>query len=139
MPSQDLNALSATQRRRVGLALVILGILGALLIHSHPQALQAPAWVAYTATASFVLAGVAVFLHASASRRVYAWLMAALLGVMSLIPAWVALGPGERQCWSALLPIGELGCRVAFGVGAVVMLGAVALAVAIARKASSAA
>jgi len=138
MSSQYLNGLSPMKRRWVGLALVTLGLLSVVLIYSHPEKLRAPGWVAYSAALSFVCAGIMVFVHALVSPRVYAWLAVGLLSIMSLVPAWVAFGSGKRECQSALPLFGELGCRIAFGVGAALMLCIVVLAVLLARRASSA-
>jgi hypothetical protein len=138
MSRQSPDTLSPAQRRLTGVAIAGLGLLYASLVRTYPELVRTPAWVAYTAASCFVLAGFAVFIQASISRRAYAWMMVALLGLMTVVPAWIAFGPGERICSARTLPVGETGCRVAFGFGTLIMLGVVALAVSLARKTTSA-
>ena len=139
MHSQSLDSLSPTKRRLVGAAMTCLGLLVAWIVGMQPDKLRAPPWVAYVAASCFGVAGLAVFLHASASRKTYAWLVACLLCLMALVSAWVAFGPGERQCSATPLLASELGCRIAFALGTFVLLGFVAAAVASARRLARAA
>ncbi len=79
--------------------------------------------------------GLAIALHSVVTRRMLGWAMLALLAIMTSIPAWIAFGPGERQCVSTVaLLTGEIGCRVVFGAGAMVMAGLLVFAVVLARK-----
>jgi hypothetical protein len=100
-------------------------VLIAVAITVHPDGLNAPAWVAYVAAASFGLAGLSAL--AQAFRRIslayglVCWLLCALL----LIELWIAFGPGARQCTIrvpglASLPA-DLGCRSVFGLGALLV------------------
>ena len=146
MPSQpvktyaSLDDLSPARKRLLGLAIAVVGAAAAWLVHSHPQHLHAPAWVAFAACACFVIAGTAVTLHSSLSPRAYSWAMVLLLATMASVPGWIALGPGERHCTSSVpLLDSERGCRIAFGLAALAMAGLLAIAVAQACKATNAA
>jgi hypothetical protein len=100
------------------------GGLTAAMIYRRPGQLHAPAWVAYTACAAFVFAGLAIIADGTALRRTHAWPVACTTAL--LVPgAWVAFGPGVRRC-SVSLPFfstvgSELRCRGAFGLGAVIV------------------
>lgn len=81
---------------------------------------------------------VAVTLYSFVSRGTYAWMIAGLLAVMTVIPGWIAFGPGERHCTSsASVPLAEFTCRIAFGAGAILMAGITVLAAVLARKGGS--
>lgn len=136
MPDTSLDRLSPGRKLALGSAVAGAGLLTALLIRYQPERLRAPAWVAFLACACFVLAGVAIALHAWLSRRAYARIMALLLLAMTLLPAWLALGPGPRHCSSALpLLAGEGACRGTFGAGALLLLASAMLAIRMARRA----
>lgn len=114
-----------TPRARVAFGAVIaaLGAMTVLVIYLHPEKLRAPLRVGLAASSSFGIAGIAVALHPFISARSYRWSMIVLLAVMASIPAWIAFGPGVRTCHSNIpFFTGEYGCRVAFGIGAVLML-----------------
>ena len=122
--------MSAEPSRRQALVIggiaIALGGLAAAMIHTHPEGLRAPAWVAYAAVATFPLAGVALIAGAVGARRVVPWL-GVLIACGLLIPGlWVALGPGGRECSFSLAFLGgtasELVCRTGFGVGALLCL-----------------
>ena len=104
------------------------------LMLANPERLRVPLWVGLSAAIAFMIAGAAVALHSFISRRAYAWLMVGLLAAMTSAPAWIAIGPGQRKC-TAIIPvlIGELACRWAFAIGALVCL---SLCVAAARVAT---
>lgn len=81
------------------------GGIAAAMIYRQPDQLHAPAWVAYTACAAFVLAGLAIIADGTG--------------------AWVAIGAGVRD-GSVSVPFfgtvgSELLCRGAFGLGAVIV------------------
>ncbi|HVE88650.1 MAG TPA: hypothetical protein VNA44_03035 [Burkholderiaceae bacterium] len=103
----------------------VAGLLTAAMITLHPEGLNVPAWVAYVACAAFVFAGLTIMADEFALGRMYAWLVIACV-VSLLVPgAWVAFGPGARECSVSgpfLSGIGsELVCRGAFGLGAVIV------------------
>lgn len=81
-------------------------------------------WGAFTACFCFVVADLAVALHAFVSRRTYNWFMAVLLAAMAAIPIWIAFDfdLGKRQCTSNLAYLaGEFGYRAVFGVAALLL------------------
>lgn len=131
--SVPIHAASPVQRRRAGLGMVVVGALAAWAMRVHPAGLRVPAWVGYSAAASFVLAGAAVWADASDARRTYRWCVVGLLSLMTVVPAWIAFGPGARECRAAPVALGAVGCRVAFGAGTVLLLAAWVAAVASAR------
>ena len=107
-----------------------VGLFTAWLVTAHPERLRAPLWVALMACFCFVVAGMAVALHAFVSRRAYSWFMVVLLGAMAAIPAWIALGFGTRQCTTNFAYIAsEFSCRAVFGVSALLLACMLAVAV----------
>jgi hypothetical protein len=114
-----------------GLVFVALSVVLCLLIYYKPQQLNAPAWVAYSAAAAFLVAGLLMCASALNATRTQAWLGVALLGSMVLVTIWVAFGSGERQCTISLLGLElvstDLFCRTALGVGAIIVVGILAL------------
>jgi len=106
----------------VGWFFVAAGTLTAALVYGHPEALHAPAWVAYAACATFVLAGLAVVARAEQRGRLHAALLLATLAAFFSVAAWAAFGPGPRDC-SVALPFfqglaADWLCRGAFSFGA---------------------
>jgi hypothetical protein len=65
--------LSAEPTRKqaiaIGCAAIALGAGSAAAIYLHPEGLRAPAWVAYAAVSTFVLAGAALLAGAFGARR----------------------------------------------------------------------
>jgi hypothetical protein len=103
----------------------VAGGITAAFIYRRPDLLHAPAWVAYTACAAFVLAGLAIIADGTALRSTHAWLAVACTAALLVPGAWVAFGPGVRQC-SVSIPFfstvgSELLCRGAFGLGSVIV------------------
>lgn len=114
----SVNLLSRRRKLLTGAAVAGIGVFTGLLMWWRPERLRAPLPVAVLACAVFVWAGTAVALHAVVSARVYRWMMVVLLAGMTAVPAWIAFGPGARACRTGLgLPLGEAGCRTAFGIG----------------------
>ena len=116
-----------------GLLCVLLSAVLAVLIFGRPQKLSAPAWVAYSAAAAFLIAGLLLVAGAANANRVQNWLAVVLLGFMVLPAMWIAFGAGPRQC-TASLPIpglaSDIVCRSVFGLGALIGLGVLMLYVA---------
>jgi hypothetical protein len=106
----------------VALAASVLITAGVAL---HPEALKAPAWVAYTAAIAFSLAGLASLARAYRQEFLGQALVCGLLGSMLLIAGWVAFGPGPRRCVGWLSGLGfippQFACRSAFGLGALLL------------------
>lgn len=134
MPSRSLDSFKPSQLRLIGLCLMGLGLFAGWTIYTHPAALRAPAWVAYTSVSIFVLAGFAVCFYGDLSRSVYAWLMVVLLGLMAFIPTWIAFGTGVRKCSTISTVFGDLGCSTTFGVAASIMWGIFLLAFVLALR-----
>lgn len=129
--TQSLADLSPRHKTRLGLAVAGLGIVEAALVVTHPEKLNVPLWLALAACLVFVLAGMAIALHARLSAGGYRRFMLAMLATMGSIPAWIAFGPGPRQCGSSI-PIlaAESGCRAAFGLATLIVLAIIAAALA---------
>ena len=122
-----------------GVALVVLSVAMCALIHFQPQHLKAPAWVAYSACATFCIAGLLLIASAAGAKRTQSWLGVAIALAMVLPGIWVAFGKGEREC-TVSLPFLQFAsdalCRGAFAIGAVLGVGILALYIrhAIARQ-----
>ena len=106
----------------VSFAAILLGAVVAILVTLHPEQLKAPAWIAYLAAAIFSLAGVTGLARAHHRNRLADTLICLVLGGMFLMSLWISLGPGPRNCKINLAGIDpELGCRSAFGLGAILI------------------
>jgi hypothetical protein len=109
------------KRLLAGFSFAMVGALTASIIYRHPEQLDAPAWVAYAACAAFVFAGLAIIAYESALRRTHTWLAVACTAALLVPGAWVAFGPGVRECsvsvsfFSTVAP--DLLCRGVFGFG----------------------
>jgi hypothetical protein len=113
------------QRLLGALVSTIAGLLTAAMIYLHPEELHVPAWVAYAACAAFVFAGLTITAHELALHRTHAWLVVACVASLLVPGAWVAFGPGVREC-SVSGPLlsgtsSDLMCRGAFALGAVIV------------------
>ena len=118
---------------KIGASLFLAACGMAFLIHAHPERLKAPEWVALFAVGLFGFAGVCIAAQAFGLNRLVRWLVCVLLGAMAVVPAWIALGPGPRQCTMVSLgarsAASEVACRGVFGAGAVVVAGLFVMAV----------
>ena len=110
---------------KIGASLFLAACGMAVLIHTHPERLRAPEWVALVAVGLFGFAGICIAAQALGLNRLVRWLVCVLLGAMAVVPAWIALGPGPRQCTMVSLgahsAASEITCRGAFGAGALVL------------------
>lgn len=91
---------------------------------SGSPGLQVPAPIAYTAAWVFLLGGVRALQMAWAPESPGDGLAALIAGGLTVIGAWIAVGPGPRTCTAgssgrAIGQLSGLECRVPFGVGAV--------------------
>jgi len=136
-----MPVIPPTSRRTqlaAGACSIAAGVLVAGIVHWHPEGLRAPQWIAYVAAAAFILAGACVASAAFAIAWLQRWLVLGVVACLFAITAWVAFGPGARECSVSLGFIAGLGsnalCRGAFGVGA--MLLGVVLALVLRRLAS---
>ena len=113
------------QRLLGALVTTVAGLLTAAVITVRPDGLHVPAWVAYVACAAFVFAGLTIIAHEFGLRRTHAWLVVACVASLLVPGAWIAFGPGVRECsvsgpfFNSMGP--ELLCRGAFGIGAVIV------------------
>jgi Kef-type K+ transport system membrane component KefB len=103
---------------------VVVGVVVAVQVYRHPQLLRVPAWVGYAACATFVFGGLAL-LAQGWPRRAQLWVGILTVAALLVPVAWIAFGPGPREC-AVVLPFfstlgSELMCRSAFGLGAVLV------------------
>ena len=136
--------MSAESTRRQAIVLGIVAIAAgagtALAIYLRPQGLRAPAWVAYAAIATFVLAGASLIAGARGAKRLARWLGVLIMCGLLVPGLWIAFGPGARDCSFSLVFVSgtatEFFCRVGFGVGALLCLVFLVLLVGAAFKAN---
>ena len=111
-------------RRRWGLIIVGVGAFSAAGVHWHPEQLNVPAWVGYSACATFVFAGLSILAAEMNSRRVEAWFAVAVVAALLVPGAWIAFGPGVRECSVSVAFLGGTGsdfvCRGVFGLGSII-------------------
>lgn len=131
---------------RNGVLLIALGAGLAAVTHLRPEKLNVPPQIMDALCLAIALAGAAVLLGAWGKPRLRAWAMAFCLIAMTAGPAWIALGPGGRTCnagtsvpFSAAVLSGRekvqgVGCRVAFGVGGLMLAGMAVAAVIMAAR-----
>ncbi len=118
--------------------MAFVGVLLSVLMFTYPAQLRVPLWVALMASAAFVISGVAVALHAFVSAKTYGWCIVVLLIVLTCIPGWIAFGPVVRVCGASIsLLEGQFGCRTAFALSTLLMIGLCLLAVQSAMKAKA--
>jgi hypothetical protein len=98
--------------------MVLAGAMLAIAITLYPEGLAAPAWVAYTCTSLFGVAG-AIVLARSYERPLLAdGLVCVLIAAMLVVELWIALGPGGRHCTGGFTgAVSEPTCRWVFGLG----------------------
>ena len=93
----------------------------------YPAGLRAPAWVAYTTCAAFVLGGFGCLARAYGRPRAATVSVLFIMSAMLVVELWIAFGAGERQCSTAIAGIPALAsggsCRMAFGIAAAVLAG----------------
>jgi hypothetical protein len=129
------------RERLIGAWLAVLaGLVLAVMVWLQPGQLRVPAWVVYAVCAVIVFAGLALFASALGHPRAHAWLVAVCLGAMVLPGAWIAIGPGPRFCGFSIGFMGGISpeplCRAAFGLGTLVVVPMLMLAVRMAIRAS---
>jgi len=121
----DHNSASNNTRASLlpGTLVTGLGIAVAILIYRQPEQLAVPMWVAMLACLCFVFAGAAMMIKPETNPVLHQCMVLAILLAMTAIPAWISLGPGERQCTSSV-PFfnGGSSCRFVFGISTVLML-----------------
>lgn len=109
----------------------MLAISGVMLLVAAARGdagLRVPATIASVAAATFLIGAMMLPAAAAGRQRLVTGLAVLLLAAFTAIGGWIALGPGPRQCtggWSAddQRPVSGTGCRVAFGIGALITAG----------------
>ena len=122
-----------SRAKRIGGAMVLGAVFVAFAVTLYPERLNAPAWIAYVAAAVFAIGGATALARAYGRQSLANVLVCLVLAGMLVIGSWIALGPGARACVGGVagtgVPVSELACRSAFGVGALVVAGMLVLAV----------
>jgi len=110
----------------LGPALIVISLL--IMRFGKPSSGVAP-WVAYLAASTYLMAGLILI----AQSLDISWLANVIGSIMvisfAIIPSWIAFAPGGRECTSFLSILffwqkhvaSGMGCRVPFGMAAVVM------------------
>lgn len=114
----------------LGFLLVVLCVSLIALIHFQPQQLRAPAVVAYAAVGSFGVAGLMLMATALGRLRAVSWLAVVATAALVFPAFWLAFGKGKRECRVSIPFVelsSEVACRLAFGVGAIVGIGILAV------------
>ena len=131
---------------RSGAMIVALGLGLGVATHLRPQGLNVPPLIMDALCLSIVAAGAAILFGANGWPRLRAWAVVVCMLFMTSGNAWIALGPGGRTCnagtsapLSAAVLSGReqvhgLGCRVAFGIGGLLMVGITVVAVGMAVR-----
>jgi len=121
-----------TVRGRLAVGLLFWGV-GFLVMYmsvSHPEQVNGPWWLGFAAGWVFAAAGLAVAVQGTELQTWVGGLaVATLLLGFAAIGNWIAFGPGPRGCsggisllfFSGSRSAGEMECRVAFGLGAVIL------------------
>jgi hypothetical protein len=136
---QDISKLGPLWRFCIGafaLACGIIPILAALDIGSFSEGKHAPDWVVGVAGGLFVLLGIYIWTAGTRFGKASGTLVAlVMVSALAAIGNWVAFGAGPRVCTSSISGFlftssraaGEIECRAAFGIGAVMTNGIVLL------------
>jgi hypothetical protein len=110
-----------------GLTFVAFGIMPMLATFDigllGPKDINGPAWLGLATGGVFVAGGLAVFV--GPDRPVFSSILAIVMGAgLAAVGNWIAFGVGERVC-SGTIPFWQgsmsgLGCRIPFGIGALI-------------------
>jgi hypothetical protein len=107
----------------MGGAVAALGMGMSIFINLYPEGLSAPLWIAQLACLAFIVAGAALAIERNMYPLLHQCMVLALLAIMTAIPAWIAVGPGERSCTSNVpLLTSQTSCHVVFGFSTLLML-----------------
>jgi hypothetical protein len=134
-PQEPLSRRAAFLSGAGGVAIGLYFMLAAFGLVPAGE-LNGPIWIGVAAGLTFLLGGTAVILQTAggANERTGElpsdaprWMRAAQLLLVlaialcfALIGSWIAIGPGTRH-FTGTLPIGVIGGRLAFGLGAVIV------------------
>jgi len=127
-PKDSQKPLTPRGRLLFGLCFVAMGIAPALATFNigplGTADINGPPWLGAVAGGIFVVAGLAVVV--GPGRPIRNGLLAfVVLAGLAALGNWVAFGTGERVCGGSILfwtdtEIGGWGCRIPFGIGAVI-------------------
>lgn len=116
-----------------GVGLFIMG-----LSVADAASVNGPWWLGFAAGVAFAAAGLSVGTQGTpVGRWVGPLAVAGIFVAFAAIGNWIAFGPGPRACtggvsllfFSGSRSAGEMECRVAFGIGAVVLNGGLVMGV----------
>jgi hypothetical protein len=103
------------------------------VITVDPASIHAPRWILLTVGGMFTLAGLWIVTAGTAVGGLFEKLVGpvVVIGMLAILH-WIAFGPGVRRCtgefsipfFSSRGPVGDLGCRIGFGWGALIFDGA---------------
>lgn len=132
-----MTSVSPRTRLFIGLFCVAAGVMPILAAFDvgplHQRDINGPPWLAVAAGGVFVLAGALLIAGESARHHPLSYLAAFLvIGAFAAIGNWIAFGPGPRQCSGGLSAMfftverqsADIECRIAFGIGAGLLNGA---------------
>jgi hypothetical protein len=139
MPNRTQTPLTPRGRLAFGLIFVAFGIAPMLATFDigplSPRDINGPAWLGVAAGGVFVAAGLAVI--AGPERKlINSILVLLVVSGLAAIGNWIAFGVGERVCGASILiwtgTLSGLGCRIPFGIGALITNGFLLLLIVIA-------
>jgi hypothetical protein len=128
----QINIQDLSPRTKVAMGFFLMLVAAGLgfSMYSNPEKLHVPFWVGMVTCGVFFVCGAAVAMHGVVSARVYNAMILVMLMLMGLIPAWIAFGAGERESCTSNIPFlsGEIACRTAFGIAALIMVPVIIIA-----------
>jgi len=134
--TDSVQALSPRARLVVALVLVAAGVLPLLAAFDvgplRRADINGPPWLAAVAGGVFIIAGAAIVADRAGREHPLAGLLfASIVAGFAAIANWIAFGAGPRECTRTITtffgggsgPAGDVECRIAFGVGALMLNG----------------
>ncbi|MEO8032453.1 MAG: hypothetical protein ABJC74_08195 [Gemmatimonadota bacterium] len=103
-----------------GLAVSAIGVWLGYTVWSGMPGWRVPPLVGYAVAGSFLAAGLSLLLQRAGRLRAATVVIFLFIGGLVAIGGWIGFGAGERSCTANGFLMGEMGCRVVFGGGAVV-------------------
>ncbi|OGS91093.1 MAG: hypothetical protein A2Z95_05500 [Gallionellales bacterium GWA2_60_18] len=125
--AESETPLTPRGRLWFGLTFVAFGIMPMLATFDvgllGPEDINGPAWLGLATGGAFVAAGLAVI--AGSERPMFNSILVILaVGGLATVGNWIAFGVGERVCGGSILfwksDMSGLGCRIPFGMGALI-------------------
>jgi hypothetical protein len=96
--------------------------------------INGPPWIGLVAGLIFIAGGIALMLGDRLQNGSFAYgLFALIFASLAAIANWIAFGPGPRECTTSIVGLyfesdsiaSAIGCRAAFGIGAVLLDGVI--------------